>query len=77
MYWFSASDEGCPKAFGWCAVNKLVYKGVWAKGQPDNTGGKENCLGVNLDKDKAELHDEDCSKEMFYICEVKIYIFCE
>jgi hypothetical protein len=72
IYWTSASDEGCEKAFGWCAVNKIVWKGVYAPGQPDNAGGSENCLGINLDKNKAELQDESCTKELFYICEVRL-----
>jgi len=69
QYWTSASDEGCENAFGWCAVNKLVWKGVWETGQPDNLGGKENCVGLNLDTSKAEIRDEDCTKQMLYICE--------
>jgi len=71
-YWTSASDEGCEKSFGWCAVNKLVRNGIWASGQPDNAGGKENCLGVALDKAKAEILDEDCTKLKPYICEVSV-----
>jgi len=69
-YWTSASDEGCEKAFGWCTVNKLVWKGIWAPGEPNNARGKENCVAVNLDTNKAELQDEDCTKEMLYVCEV-------
>ncbi|XP_059489302.1 uncharacterized protein LOC132204680 [Neocloeon triangulifer] len=70
-YWTSASDEGCEKSFGWCAVNKLVRDAIWATGQPDNAGGKENCLVVGVDKNKAELQDEDCLKTFQYICEAR------
>ncbi|XP_059490127.1 uncharacterized protein LOC132205206 [Neocloeon triangulifer] len=70
-YWTSASDEGCEKAFGWCAVNKLVRNAIWASGQPENAGGKENCLVVGVDTNKAELQDEDCLKTFKYICEAR------
>jgi hypothetical protein len=45
-------------------------KAVWATGQPDNFGGKENCLGLNMTKVKVELQDEDCLKQFPFICEV-------
>jgi hypothetical protein len=70
LYWTSASDDGCEGKFGWCTVKKLVWKGVFAAGQPDNAGGNENCLGINLDTNKSELQDEVCATELFYICEV-------
>jgi hypothetical protein len=49
MYWTSGSDEGCERKFGWCSVNKLVRNAQWASAQPDNAGGLENCLALNLD----------------------------
>lgn len=61
---------GCEGKFGWCSVNKLVMKASWAGGQPDNSGGKENCLGLNMVGEKVELQDEDCLKQLSFICEV-------
>jgi Lectin C-type domain len=70
LYWTSGTDAGCEGKFGWCSVNKLAIKAVWATGQPDNFGGKENCLGLNMTKVKVELQDEDCLKQYPFICEV-------
>lgn len=61
---------GCEGKFGWCSVNKLAMKAMWATGQPDNFGGKENCLGLNMTKVKVQLQDEDCLKQFPFICEV-------
>ena len=69
LFWTSGSDEGCEGKFGWCSVNKLVRNAQWASAQPDNAGGSENCLSLNLDTAKAELQDEDCSKLLHLICE--------
>jgi Lectin C-type domain len=69
LYWTSGADEGCEGKFGWCSVNKLVRNAQWASAQPDNVGGSENCLGLNLDTAKADLQDEDCTKLLPLICE--------
>jgi len=45
----------------------------WYPGQPNNAGGNENCISFTYSQIDAEmvLNDEDCSDELYYICEEK------
>ncbi|XP_059470942.1 uncharacterized protein LOC132193960 isoform X2 [Neocloeon triangulifer] len=70
-YWTSASDEGCERSFGWCSVNQLLFKAVWAQNKPDDRAAKKNCAIVLVDTERAELHDQDCSTSFKYICEAR------
>jgi len=69
-FWTSGTDAGCESAHGWCSVNKLFRETKWAPGQPDNLGGKENCVAVSVENKAALLKDETCIQKFRYICEV-------
>ncbi|XP_065348566.1 uncharacterized protein LOC135945082 [Cloeon dipterum] len=72
-FWTSGSDEGCEGKFSWCSVKKLVrnQEAKWFPQQPDNFGGKENCVTIGLSKTVALLSDVDCSSSNRYICEAR------
>jgi hypothetical protein len=73
FFWTSGSDSGCEAAFGYCTANRLLRKeAIWAPGQPDNTGGKENHLAVWVEANKAQLSDFSEDVKMRYICEVNL-----
>jgi hypothetical protein len=51
-------------------IKLRVYR--WKVGAPDNVGGTENCLVVDLTTGKAQLDDVPCNSTYQYICEVNI-----
>ena len=40
----------------------------WAQGQPDNAGGSENCLAVDISGQAYAFKDESCTSTKRYIC---------
>ena len=74
-FWTSGTDSGCDSAYGWCAVNKLFRQAKWANGQPDNKGGNEHCVAVEITKSSVLLQDLDCAKKLRYVCEVIFMIW--
>jgi hypothetical protein len=46
-----------------------IYVFRWALGQPDNLGGKQNCLIVSVSNTTYAFKDENCESKFRYICE--------
>nr|DBA29632.1 TPA: hypothetical protein GDO54_005701 [Pyxicephalus adspersus] len=56
---------GLTKSGEWKWVDgSSLNKAFWAKGQPNNYKGKQNCGKLH-----AGLHDRDCPEASRYICE--------
>lgn len=50
----------------------------WARGKPDNKGGRENC--GQFWKNAGQWNDESCTRQLHFICEypsckLEIYLF--
>ena len=44
----------------------------WAKGQPDNWRGNENCVEMLLDPERrGQLNDKECNIGTGFICQYK------
>jgi hypothetical protein len=76
-YWCAGSDENCEGTFGWCDIDRPLAKWLpWCKGEPDNTGGHENCVVFNhntglMSTDvRSLLSDTSCDAKVQFICEV-------
>ncbi|XP_059486958.1 uncharacterized protein LOC132203306 [Neocloeon triangulifer] len=71
-FWTSGSDEGCESIFGYCSAERLFRdEAKWLPGQPDNAGGNENFVAVNIYRNKSQvlLADYDGQTKFRYICE--------
>ena len=70
-YWVGFNDIASEGTFVWSdgSTNVLSASQLWRSGEPNNSGGNENCAHMDevfLDKRMA---DADCSTPMRYICE--------
>jgi hypothetical protein len=66
LYFFLFS-EIC--IFSYSHIFEISFK-RWKIGQPDNLGGAEHCVAVDLKTGKAVLIDTSCESKYQYICEV-------
>jgi hypothetical protein len=53
-------------------MEKIFNNNSWKSGQPDNLGGGEHCLSLDLTTGEALLSDVSCGSKYQYICEVCI-----
>lgn len=49
-------------------VNRILR---WKSGQPDNAGGAEHCLAVDISGTAYAFTDESCTATKRYVCMVK------
>ncbi|XP_059469258.1 uncharacterized protein LOC132193002 isoform X3 [Neocloeon triangulifer] len=42
---------------------------IWYPGEPNNLGGKENCVSIHTNHSEAKLQDSNCTDTYRYICE--------
>jgi len=52
-------------------LNFLNISIRWSNKQPDDVGGKQNCLAVDIFGTSYGFRDEDCSASFRYICYAK------
>ncbi|XP_065145817.1 ladderlectin-like [Paramisgurnus dabryanus] len=64
--WIGGHDGEMDGQWLWTDGSHFVFT-TWCSGQPDNNGGKENCLHLNY-TDKHCWNDAPCSTAMNYIC---------
>jgi hypothetical protein len=74
-YWTAGTNKNFPSQWSWCGTKPI--KGLsndlkWESGQPDNKGGKEECLHLRivLNKTGTIITDRNCSLKYIYACEV-------
>jgi len=60
----------------WCAVGRTVLTPQWAPGEPSG-GEVEKCLAADASPSSVLLTDQDCAKELRYICEVLYFQFSD
>jgi hypothetical protein len=59
----------CENTTRWCSINKLAIKPQWAPGEP--TMGAEGCVAVDATSTTALLTDQDCAKQLNFVCEAR------
>ncbi|EAT41960.1 AAEL006456-PA [Aedes aegypti] len=68
--WIGANDIAEEGQFTWQATGENVTYTNWKPGQPNNYGGKEDCVHIqytaNVD---FQWNDDQCSKKKYFICE--------
>jgi len=74
-YWTAGTQAGCPGQWSWCGLEGgtgLDDNLLWEKGQPDNKGGKEDCVHLRIYSNSTgvRLTDRNCTSKMIFACEV-------
>lgn len=84
-YWTAGTQtqRDCRGSWSWCAkegASPLNDDVTWEKGQPDNKGGREDCIHLKLTKNAAGnmtldfvLTDRICTDKYVLACKVRIY----
>ncbi|XP_059482888.1 uncharacterized protein LOC132201040 [Neocloeon triangulifer] len=76
-YWTAGTQRGCAGQWSWCDPgNNYLSLGdnlKWEIGQPDNKGGKEDCvhLRILLNSTGTVLTDRNCTSKYIFLCEAK------
>uniref|UniRef100_A0A3B3V3J2 C-type lectin domain-containing protein n=1 Tax=Poecilia latipinna TaxID=48699 RepID=A0A3B3V3J2_9TELE len=65
--WVGGHDEG---VWLWSDGSKFDYT-KWGSGEPNNLGGKEHCMEINLKGSALYINDEPCTTSSFFICAKK------
>ncbi|XP_035999349.1 lactose-binding lectin l-2 isoform X2 [Fundulus heteroclitus] len=60
--WYEA-EKG---AWLWSDGSPFTFSG-WSPGEPNNSGGKENCMQINL-RGRKFVNDADCDIRLSFVC---------
>lgn len=69
--WMGASDIQREGQWLWISGTPLPNSFPWSGGQPDNAGGKEDCLEIFCGADGyAGYNDHICTYDRYLVCEL-------
>jgi hypothetical protein len=80
-YWTAGTQRDCRGSWSWCGSDgEKVFNDdlTWDKNQPDNKGGKEDCIHLKLKKDsygkpqEFVITDRNCSDKYILACKVRL-----
>jgi len=77
-YWSGGTQQGCRGSWRWCGGG-VVVKGIddlvqWEKGQPDNKGGRQDCVHLkNQVGSGLFLTDRNCTDKYIFACKVNLF----
>jgi len=77
-YWTSGSDVESEGHFKWTATGQQFQYTNWCKGQPDNSGGFEDCVHIHHTNKISCWNDFGCKSNtiwglpLYFICEYHI-----
>jgi hypothetical protein len=80
-YWTAGTQRDCRGSWLWCGNDgaSVVNADVpWDKDQPDNRGGREDCIHLKLKKDASGkldmfvLTDRNCTDKYILACKVNV-----
>ncbi|XP_070766776.1 galactose-specific lectin nattectin-like [Enoplosus armatus] len=64
--WVGGNDAAKERVWLWSDGSKFDFKG-WAKREPNNSGGKENCMEINF-RGKDYVNDSNCHEKRSFVC---------
>ncbi|XP_015776212.1 PREDICTED: uncharacterized protein LOC107354273 [Acropora digitifera] len=67
--WIGLTDSSVEGRYRWEGDNSPVNYTNWARGQPDDYGGVEDCISVYGGGSTGLWNDDYCDSEHYYICE--------
>ncbi|XP_059484026.1 uncharacterized protein LOC132201683 [Neocloeon triangulifer] len=74
-YWLGGTKQGCRQQWAWggSITAGIPSDLIWEKGQPDNKGGKEECLHfkVKNNTEGAVVTDRNCTDKYIMACRGK------
>jgi hypothetical protein len=83
-YWSSGTQQGCRGAWNWCSrTGPRPFDdsfAPWDSGQPDNKGGREDCIHLRLANSSSSgpkgffLNDRNCTNKYVLACKVRLMI---
>ncbi|XP_043959614.1 ladderlectin-like [Gambusia affinis] len=65
--WVGGYDAVKERLWLWSDGSNFDYI-QWGRGEPNNQGGRENCMEINLKGPTQYVNDEGCSRRNFFIC---------
>lgn len=76
-YWTGGTQQDCRGSWAWCeggaAPMSLSDDVKWASGQPDNLGGRQDCVHLQNIKDIGlMLTDRNCTDKYILACKVRL-----
>jgi hypothetical protein len=78
-YWTAGTQKDCIGTWSWCGNDGATVVNAdvtWDKDQPDNKGGREDCIHLKLRKDakgipgEFVLTDRNCTDKYILACKV-------
>ncbi|MEQ2272691.1 hypothetical protein XENORESO_007427 [Xenotaenia resolanae] len=69
--WLGGTDAAKDGVWLWTNGSKFNYVS-WGRGEPNNNGGREDCMEINLRGRVQHLNDEKCSRRNYFICAKKV-----
>ncbi|XP_076269550.1 salivary C-type lectin 2-like [Rhynchophorus ferrugineus] len=69
-YWLSGTNLGNKNSYYWLHSGRPMFYSLFAPGQPDNAGNKENCLHVfQTTRGRWAWNDAPCDSLMRFVCQ--------
>lgn len=68
QFWIGGNDIDAEGQWRWVTSGNPLTFTDWAPGEPNNTGGNEDCL-LLLPNTAYQWNDATCSTRSLYICE--------
>jgi hypothetical protein len=67
-WWIGLNDRATEGSFEWEDGTPFSYSN-WSSGEPNNSGGGEDCAQINRYHPSQTWNDEPCSNSFYFICE--------
>lgn len=69
QFWIGATDQNVEREWKWTSGSLVdLLQSAWYRGEPNNHGGNEDCLQININR-YPTLNDEECYSRKAFICE--------
>jgi len=67
-WWIGLNDQSSEGTWAWDGGESVTYTN-WASGEPNDSGGDEDCVQLNRFHPDTTWNDEPCASSFRYVCE--------
>ena len=67
--WIGGTDAASEGTWVWSPFNTPLSYTNWYPGEPNNSGGAEDCLHFNTHNAPGKWNDKNCTRTMKYVCQ--------